>query len=246
MRKAYLILISLISTYGFAQSVNSYKTIIIPLKFDFTKSENQYRLATLSKFNLNKAGFDAYYSNEAKGVDFENRCSSLYFDVVKDKSFLTTKLNIVFKDCNDNVVFKSLTGISKEKDFQVAYTEALNKAFMSVNALNYKFNGKSSSSLPLNEENPSTINAAIVNGPAESDQMTKSHLLYYAQPIKNGFQIIDSSPKVVMKIYNTTARNFFIANKDDKQGVLLLKDGLWYFEYYQNDQLMSERIEVKF
>ena len=64
MKKRILFLLLFVVSYGFSQSINDYKSVIIPLKFDFLKSENQYRLATLSKFNLNKAGFEAYYTNE--------------------------------------------------------------------------------------------------------------------------------------------------------------------------------------
>src|SRR3970040_1964329 len=146
MKKRILFILLFVVSYGFSQSINNYKSVIIPLKFDFTKTENQYRLATLSKFNLNKAGFEAYYTNETIGEEFNNRCNLLYFDVVKEKSFLTTKLHVVFKDCNDKIIFQSETGISKEKDFQLAYTEALNKAFVSVFALKYKYNGIEASS----------------------------------------------------------------------------------------------------
>jgi Lhr-like helicase len=247
MKKRILILLLLTVSYGFSQSVNDYKSVIIPLKFDFTKSENQYRLATLSKFNLNKALFEAYYSNETIGEEFNNRCNLLYFDVVKEKSFLTTKLHVVFKDCNDKIIFQSETGTSKEKDFQLAYTEALNKAFVSVSALKYKYNGIEASS----KQQTITATAIPISIPAKSnndiiivDKISSN--LFYAQPITNGFQLVDSSPKVVMKVFKTSNVNCYIAVKGNTQGVLIAKDNQWFFEYYQNDSLVSEKIDVKF
>lgn len=248
MKKRILILLLFVVSYGFSQAVNDYKAVIIPLKFDFTKSENQYRLATLSKFNLNKAGFDAYYTNETIGSEFNNRCSLLYFDVVKEKSFLTTKLHIILKDCNEKIIFQSLTGISKEKDFQLAYTEALNKAFVSVFALNHKYNGIGLS----NKQQATTTTVAVpIAIPSKSSNETNSidinnPNLFYAQPITNGFQLVDSSPKVVMKVFRTSNVNSYIAIKGNVQGVLIAKDNQWLFEYYQNDSLVSEKIEVKF
>jgi hypothetical protein len=247
MKKRILFILLFVVSYGFSQSINNYKSVIIPLKFDFTKSENQYRLATLSKFNLNKAGFEAYYTNETIGEEFNNRCNLLYFDVVKEKSFLTTKLHVVFKDCNDKIIFQSETGTSKEKDFQLAYTEALNKAFVSVFALKYKYNGIEASS----KQQTITPTAVPIAIPTKSNNDIvivdkSSSNLFYAQPITNGFQLVDSSPKVVMKVFKTSNANCYIAVNGSIQGVLIAKDNQWFFEYYQNDRLISEKIDVKF
>jgi hypothetical protein len=70
--------------------------------------------------------------------------------------------------------------------------------------------------------------------------------LLYAQPTENGYQLIDKTPKVVMKLLKTSRQDSFIAIKDGVQGSLNAKDNGWYFEYYQNDKLVSEKISVKF
>ena len=49
-----------------------------------------------------------------------------------------------------------------------------------------------------------------------------------------------------MKLYKTSKSDYFTAVRDGVQGALLLKDNEWFFEYYQNDQLMSEKIAIKF
>ena len=248
MKKQFLFLV-LISTYCFSQSINDYKAVIVPLKFDFLKTENQYRLATLSKFNLNKAGFEVFYSNETLPKENNDRCSLIYFDVVNEKSFLTTKLYITFKDCNGKIIFQSPIGMSREKDFQLAYTEALNKAFVSVFELHYKYNGNSNSSSNFNS-NPQSVSQAV---PVPSNESVKSQNIsgdnsntLYAQPTATGFQLIDSTPKVIMKVAATSRKDCFIAIKGNTQGVLIAKDNQWFFEYYINDKLISEKVLVKF
>ena len=141
MKKHLVVIALFISGLGFAQSINDYKAVIIPLKYEFMKSDNQYRLATLTKFNLEKAGFEAYYVNEEKPMGLGDRCGLLDLDVVNQKAFLTTKLYIVFKDCFGKIVYQSEIGLSREKSYDVAYSEAMNKAFESVIALEYKYNG---------------------------------------------------------------------------------------------------------
>ena len=50
----------------------------------------------MTKSNLIKAGFQAYYSNEELPGDID-RCQLLNIDAVRDNGFLVTKLYFEFK-----------------------------------------------------------------------------------------------------------------------------------------------------
>jgi hypothetical protein len=252
MKVKILFLLFFIGNYSFSQSINDYQAVIIPLKYDFLKIENQYRLATLSKLNLNKAGFEAYYDNELLPNENIERCSLLKLDVQKDSSFFTTKLYIVFKDCYGKIVFQSEVGMSKEKSYEVAYVEALNKAFVSVYDLHYKYVGESNlKASPMVKEQEAVTEVVVTvepnsnSGEIVKSEKTKVNLLY-AQPTATGFQLVDDVPSVVMHVYKTSIKECYIAIKGSNQGVLILKGDQWFFEYYQNDKLISEKIEVKF
>ncbi|WXK50421.1 hypothetical protein V6624_02060 [Flavobacterium ginsenosidimutans] len=255
MMKIKILLTALLCSFiGFAQSVNDYKAVIVPLRYDFTKTDNQYRMATLSKSNLLKAGFEAFYTNEQLPEGYTDRCQVLYIDVIKDSAFLTTKLSVQFKDCFGQVVYTSEVGKSKEKDYELAYREALDNAFKSIYALHYKYSGKevATSRTPVATKAAvatsavTTVAATQVVSVTPSPDLKDPNLLY-AQPTESGYQLIDKTPKVVMKLFKTSQNNVFIASKDNVQGSLILKeDGQWYFESYQNDKLVSEKIVVKF
>jgi len=260
MKIKLLLAAILCSVVGLAQSVNDYKAVIVPLRYDFIKTDNQYRLATLTKSNLLKAGFEAYYTNEQLPDGLTDRCQVLYIDVKKDNAFLVTKLFIQLKDCYGQVVYTSEVGKSKEKEYEVAYKESLDNAFKSLYALHYKYSGKSvaPAKTPVVQKNTAeTLAAASVVAPAAvavkvatpttvSPDLKDPNLLY-AQPTESGYQLIDKTPKVVMKLFKTSQANVYIATKDNVQGSLILKeDGQWYFESYQNDKLVSEKIVVKF
>ncbi|MFG4004679.1 hypothetical protein ACHRV1_13045 [Flavobacterium aquidurense] len=246
MRIKFLLIAFLTSVIGFSQSVNDYKAVIVPLKYDFLKSENQYRMSTMTKANLVKAGFQAFYGNEELPEGFGDRCEFLYVDVKKDNGFLITKLFVEFKDCYGKVVYTSEIGKSKEKDYEAAYRECLDMAFVSINALNYKYNGKTvNTSRAATTSIPATqiVAATAVSTPAAD---LKDPNLLFAQPTENGYQLIDKTPKVVMKLLKTSRPDSFIAIKDGVQGSLNAKDNQWFFEYYKNDQLVSEKVSVKF
>ena len=273
MKTKILFLMLFVASYSFSQTVNDYKAAIIPMKYNLQSAENQYRLQTLTKMNLQKAGFKAFYANETIPAEITDRCSLLYLDVVKDSGFLVTKLFVTFKDCYGNEIFKSEVGKSREKEFDAAYAEALNYAFTTVYALNYAYNGNTNfspkvgttvQSLPVMaapaavSPSPSlavipvaaTVAVPVVaastpkNEPKSSESSSANVL--YAQPTSYGYQLIDSEPKVVMKVYKTSNPASYMAKKGDIQGALVSKDNQWFFEYYQGDKLISEKVDVKF
>lgn len=240
MRKYSYVLFLLFSFVGFAQSVNDYQYIIVPTKFEFQKKENDYRLNTLTKFNLEKYGFNASYAKDNLGISYNDRCDYLAVNVVDAGSFLTTKLQITFTDCNNNVVFTSKVGDSKEKDRKVAYVEALTEAFESVKALNYKYNGKKNA-YASDAKSTQTQSVEV----AKQEVKVNSNQLF-AQAISNGFQLVDTTPKVVLKIFKTSQTDYFTAVSDTKNGVVFKKNNEWFFEYYENDKLISEKLDIKF
>lgn len=245
MKIKFLLLLLVTSFAGFSQSINDYKAVIVPLKYEFLKSDNQYRMATITKSNLIKAGFQAYYSNEELPGDID-RCQLLNIDVVRDNGFLVTKLYFEFKDCYGKVVYTSEVGRSKEKDYEVAYRESLEMAFESIKKLRYKYSGKIvSGSARVNTAQVATTVATPTQNIATNVDVSDPNLLY-AQPTENGYQLIDKTPKVVMKLLKTSRPDSFIAIKDGVQGSLNAKDNQWFFEYYQNDKLISEKVSVKF
>lgn len=259
MKSKILFLFLFVTSLGFSQSINNYSGVIIPLRYEFMKSDNQYRMCTLTKSNLKKAGFVAFYANEELPQQYyNNRCGLLNVEVIKDNAFLMTKLFIVFKDCNNKEIFKSEVGKSKEKDYEAAYSEALNRAFESVYALEYKYDGtvvNNSAALTTTAVATPAVTVTAVALPVVTTATVASvptntaepdATVLFAQPIKNGYQLVDSTPKVVMKAYKTSNPSMYQAIKGNIQGTMVLKDNQWFFEYYENDNLMSEKINVKF
>src|SRR5690606_9661796 len=66
----------------------------------------------------------------------------------------------------------------------------------------------------------------------------------YAQQIENGFQLVDSSPKVIYRIKNTSLENVFMV--EGKNATLYKKGEQWIMEYYENNVLKQEALTIKF
>jgi len=65
--------------------------------------------------------------------------------------------------------------------------------------------------------------------------------ILYAQATGNGFQLVDSSPKVVMILQSTALDNVFVVK--DKNAIVFKQDGFWY---YSNNETSREALNIKF
>ncbi len=242
MKKYFLILFLSISFFASAQkSLNDYQIVIVPVKFEFFNEENKYRLNTITKHNLNKMGFQAFYENENLPQDASNdRCSRLYVNVENAGGFLATKLIIVFKDCDNKVVFTSEPGKSRNKEYKIAYPEALNDAFLILNNYGYKYNGTK-----VTSQSVSNVTQTLQT-PKSSPQIDENKDYLFAQPIANGYQLVDKTPKVVLKIYKTSQPDYFTAQSETINGAVIKKNGEWILEYYKDDKPVSEKLLIKF
>lgn len=240
MKKIVLLFI-LISSYAFSQSINDYQYVIVPVKFDFLKKDDQYRLNTLTKLLLQKYGFKAYLNNEEIPLNVE-RCNFLYANVIENSGMFSTKVKVVLKDCKENVVFETQLGESRQKEYASAYNEALREAGKSFDELNYKYNGKNGN---VSHATP-VINQVETEPIANSGSTASTGIFYFAQPTSTGFQVVNNEPKVILRLFNTSQKNVFIAERETIKGVVILKNGQWFFEYYENAKLVSESWNLKF
>ncbi len=210
--------------------------IILPKKFSDFKTENQFNLNYLSKLALERRGFEVYYENEIPKDYLINRCDMLTLDIQDKSGSFSCALVLQFKDCTNQVVLESEIGKSREKDFKLAYNQAFRQAEKSlIEPLIFDQFEK------LYQKNkvlsPKETTPTVVHNDIE---------ILYAQPIENGFQLIDATPKVVYKIYYTSQKEIFTAIKNDQQGILLKNNNQWFFEYAKDGEIKKEPVNIKF
>jgi len=243
MKKFVLFFAMLYSGISFAQSINDYKYVVVPKKFEWLNEEDKYNLNSLTKMIFDKQGFQTYYSSDKLPDELAlDKCKALYGEVLNESGILRTNIVIVLKDCFGTVVFKSQEGRSKEKNYQKAYYEALREASQSVSQLNYKYSGKEAVAAPVKAASQPVPVAQQAATPVTVNNDNQ----LFAQPIANGYQLVDNTPKVVLKIYKTSQQDSYTAVSEAKNGVVFKRDNDWIFEYYQNDKLVSEKLNIKF
>ncbi len=68
----------------------------------------------------------------------------------------------------------------------------------------------------------------------------------YAQELSNGYQLVDSTPKIRFRIYKSSMPNVYLAEADGKDGLVYSMDGKWFFEYSKDGNLVIEELNIKF
>lgn len=100
------------------------------------------------------------------------------------------------------------------------------------------------------EPKPSEIKkaapAVTVSQENIEETVAESLDVLYAQAIPNGFQLVDSSPKVILKLLKTSLSNTYLAEKDSGNGLVYQKNGQWFLEYYEGSNLKVEKLNIKF
>lgn len=245
MKKILLILVVLVGVSTFAQqSINDYKYVVLPKKFDFQNSADQYKLNSLSKQYLEQIGFTVYYTDEIPRELANQNCNKLYYNLTDNNSMFWTRLSLALKDCAGEVIYKSAEGESRDKDSKIAYTQAIRQVFGFLNAVNYSYSGKELKNVIVQNPMPIKPKAAQEISTKPSQTIVLNSL--FAQPIANGYQLIDTTPKVIFKLQSTSNPDVFIAQRDSLVGVLLKINDMWFFEAYENGKAIRETVSVKF
>ncbi|MDP9081851.1 MAG: hypothetical protein M3O71_30935 [Bacteroidota bacterium] len=96
------------------------------------------------------------------------------------------------------------------------------------------------------EPEKSTVAATVVPAKTTEAVTNQPAGTLYAQAIANGYQLIDTTPKIVLTLLKTSVENYFIASNATANGIVLKKNEAWFFEYYKDSKLVSEKLLVKF
>ena len=271
-----LLIVYSLTSFG-QNEINRYKYIIVPKQFDAFKKQNQYQTSTLVKYLFSEKGFNVIYDDALPAELSSNRCLGLLLGLNDASGMFSTKVSLSLKDCNSKEVFRTEEGLSKVKVYKESYDEAIREAFnASLANFNYAYSEETIAApitvsfkndvkeMPVkNSTQVATQNAVEVAQPiqeasakAGTPNVTSSAIaaesvvsenVVYAQDIPNGYQLVDSTPKIVMKIFKTSQEHMYIGEEiSGNSGLVYTKNGLWFFEYYSGDTLMVKTLQIKF
>ena len=179
--------------------LDQFKYFIVPTYFNGFDIADKYQLNSLTYFLFQKNNFEVLKEIDTKPKDLsDNPCLGGLLRLVKHKGgMFKTKVSFDIVDCNNQVVFKSDIGESREKDFKTAYHEALRNTFECINNEDYNYSTK------IDSIHNSEITTHVEDTNIEDE-------IYYTQKIPNGYQLVDTKPSVFCKMYKTDTENVYL------------------------------------
>ncbi|MBJ2175032.1 hypothetical protein JBL43_12340 [Aureibaculum sp. A20] len=226
----FIIVAIFISNTIIGQSLDDYKYVIIPAKYDFQKTDDQYQLNSLTKFLFEKEGFITQFDNlEMSSEIAKNPCDVLTARVNNTSNMFTTKMVIELINCKNQKVLITEEGKSKEKEYKKGYQEALRQAFESITAQNYNHaNADKSQTSIAKSEIENAKNAAMeAAADAVEEAVQEVEIIESTEvEIPEEIQVAEVEEEIVEieeTLMETTSTSGFINNfKDlDQKGSLL-------------------------
>ncbi|MDO6738110.1 hypothetical protein [Wenyingzhuangia sp. 2_MG-2023] len=126
MNKIHFLIITIFLSFFSVQSqnkLNDFGYILIPKQLSFQREPNEYNINQVLKTSLNKYNFTAFTSGENIPDDIDP-CDILHLEAEK-KGFLSVTMNLTFSDCYGKVIYTSIEGKSRIKEFGPSYYEAI-------------------------------------------------------------------------------------------------------------------------
>lgn len=265
MRKKVILLLIVFSFCVSAQEkMNNYKYIIVPDKFDFQKSENQYNLNMLLKFKFQQMGFETFLQSDSIPREIKvNTCSFLRPIIISNSTMFKTTLRVQILNCEEEVLFETKEGLSRSKNYKTSYNEAIRSALKSFGDYHLQFEENEK------HDNKSQIKT-VVELQAEVDALKKEKALIISEitnvgviapvvleTVKEnaedyliakvtifGYELINSvSKKVEFELYKTKLKDvYFIKNQT---GVVYKDKDIWVYESLKNKQIVLEYLSIK-
>jgi hypothetical protein len=125
------------------EALNNYKYIIVPKHFDFQSGADSYKINSLTRFLLNKKGFNTLFEDTVYPDDLKHdRCLALKVNLLTKSNFTRIKIKAIFLNCENEIVYTTDEGWSKNKDYQRAYHEAIRATFKSLDGFEYNYKPK--------------------------------------------------------------------------------------------------------
>jgi hypothetical protein len=235
MKKIFFTLLVLSTLAGFAQSsLDDYNMAVIPVKYEFQKEDNEYRINSTVKSFLKQKGFEAYLSNDQMPEGFmDYNCNKVFVNVVEESNMFFTKIQVEFKDCKNKVLFATDLAESRSKDRTKSYNEALLSALKSFDKARYKYSGKTY----FDEEAQEKLKVRDVENVTLEVVKTEKNETF--------IRVVNQMNQKEIILYKTSKPNVFLSTYNGRSGIVFSKENKWFFEYIDGDKTTSETIEIK-
>ncbi|GAB1856369.1 hypothetical protein MHTCC0001_12040 [Flavobacteriaceae bacterium MHTCC 0001] len=212
----------------------------LALRSDVLKESGMFK--TKLRVVLKDCNDRLLYTSEI-GESREKEFSVAYHKALRAAFRSIEALNYKYEPKEDLVSSKSTKIIEEEKTEAVQEIKKLKEELKALKkeTENIQKNENEVIEIPKVDVQPK---AEEIKGVAVESPQKPTSTMLYAQAIDGGFQLVDSSPKVVFKIKKTGLNDVFLV--EGKSAIVYKQGNNWVIEQYENSRLQKKELNIKF
>ena len=69
---------------------------------------------------------------------------------------------------------------------------------------------------------------------------------FQARALSNGYELLDGDNQLWLTLFETSTPDVFLARNEQRNGMVYKKESKWYFEFYENSDLIVQEIRIDF
>lgn len=231
-------------------SVVNAQKIYIAEQYEFMGVPDQFGFSTLLRLYLEKYNYEALVVPQTdQHTIMRNLSTTDYAIQVQRKSTMfMTRVSIELVNTTGVVILKSPEGSSREKEFRYANIAALRMAMDNFSELkNHTFPSQSIANVLASKEVKQEVKLpdVVVQKTADINEVT---VYLQARSISDNtlglYKETSANPELML--YRTSSRDCFLVEINGAlNGVLLFQNQKWFWEYYENNSLITKELLIK-
>ncbi|MFB9056417.1 hypothetical protein ACFFU9_06625 [Mariniflexile ostreae] len=207
----------------------------LALKADVLKDSGMFK--TKLKVEMKDCNDRLVYTSE-EGESREKEYSKAYSEALRNAFNSIEALHYSYKPKATDLAVASTTNAVMDSSEEIKKLKEEVEALKHTKALAIKESARSENSEQLAQNTIASV------APEAVSKMAVLNGALYAQPIENGFQLVDSTPKVVFRITKTGAQDVFLV--ENKTAIIYKQDEHWVLESAVNGQIKQQQLDIKF
>jgi hypothetical protein len=154
------------------------------------------------------------------------------------------KINYSYEPSNNTVSLPTTSVVNENTEEKEKEIERLQEELKSLKEEKKMEPQKVEVPMPAVKEAETEVKEIETKANESKIEVKEATDLLYAQPIENGYQVVDTTPKIVMILLKTPQSNVYIVK--DQDAIVYKEEGKWFLSKNDGNKVSIEALNIKF
>jgi hypothetical protein len=230
---------ALLSNEELPQDLN--KNRCLALYADVVNDKGLFK--TKLKIDLKDCGGIIVMSSKV-GETREKEFAKAYNLALRDAFETFQKINYSYEPSNNTVSLPTTSVVNENTEEKEKEIERLQEELKSLKEEKKMEPQKVEVPMPAVKEAETEVKEIETKANETKIEVKEATDLLYAQPIENGYQVVDTTPKIVMILLKTPQSNVYIVK--DQDAIVYKEEGKWFLSKNDGNKVSIEALNIKF